>query len=212
MNQECNLNNLDKIRVEDIPKNRVIEIVGKKRIGKSTLIKDYLKANNLKYGIIFNPCIYEKYDTISSRPFIHFEYNSNIVQNLINIQKKNLKMGKNIEMFVVFDDIFCSKNTCETLKWLCENNRALNISVIFSSQLPIIGNYLRSSVDYTIYFSSYPKLLIKLNPLLNTKLIIKYIRQLNTCYKGLELTTGKSIIIHNYTGKVYFLNNYILFR
>jgi len=131
--------------------------------GKSYFIRwllreNYLSKNKWDFGIVFSNTAWENgnWDFIPKN-YVFEEYNEEVLKNLMQIQKNNLKKNINTQAFVIFDDALDDKDqfTSTTLKKLSIQLRHYNISLIISTQYPhLIPPRFRSNAMYSIFFDS----------------------------------------------------------
>jgi len=145
--------------------NPAICIIAKRGSGKSILVRDLLNyfKSKIPTGMIIAPtdkmnCYYGKFvpDT-----YIHYEYNSDIVQGLLNRQsimvdkwKEKKKQGKFVDprAFLVMDDCLSSKGKWDKDKCIREifmDGRHYKLTYILTMQFSLgLLPELRSNFDY----------------------------------------------------------------
>lgn len=136
--------------------------IAKRNSGKSTLIKDTLYYHqDIPLGTVISEseeenCFFGKF---IPPIFIHYEYSSELVENIIMRQKKIIKT-KNEEgytdldtrAFVIMDDCLANKSSWlkdKNIRRIFMNGRHLNIFYLLTMQYPLgIPPDLRTQVDW----------------------------------------------------------------
>lgn len=117
-------------------------INGRQGSGKSHLIKYLFRENSLSknkwdYGVVFCGTAWEKgsWDFLPEK-YVYEEYNEKVLENLMKLQKQNIKSGLNTSAFVVFDDCLDDEDQFNSvpLKKLSTTLRHFNITLIISTQ------------------------------------------------------------------------------
>lgn len=112
---------------------------GAQGAGKSHAIKYIMHKlrNTFKYGLVFTNTFFDDnpFDYIPSE-YIHPEYDEDVLNNLMDIQKKLIEKDVINEAFVIFDDCMDDPNQFQSsaLKRLTTQLRHYHITVIFSTQ------------------------------------------------------------------------------
>lgn len=154
-------------------------IIGKREDGKTQLIKDFIikmKNNNLVDSFVIFTTEYQKkaYDDlcVSTDKIITQQFNENIIENLINYQKKN----PTNKLMIIFDDLYMENKMISSKLFsdLMLNGRHYNIGTIMSNQFPRgYSPEVRNNIDmvmiykdefvsnqkrsYEYYFGTIPK-------------------------------------------------------
>ena len=156
---------LKKFQMSYIPDDAVVVFIGKRRTGKSLLLKDLLYYHqDIPVGTVISPteACNRFYSDIIPPLFIHDEFQSSIVQNVLKRQTKIInKIEKKAEpeyinadprSFLVFDDCLYD-NTWAKDKWVryvFMNGRHLKILFLVTMQYAMgIPPNLRTNIDYT---------------------------------------------------------------
>jgi hypothetical protein len=151
---------LKKFNMKSIQKDAVIAFLGKRRTGKSTLVKDFFYNNNdFGAGIIVSGT--EKLNSFFKdfvpSEFIHHRYSSELIQKVLDSQElilKHNKKGTNYidpSTFVVLDDCFHDDQwkRDEPMKEIMFNGRHYKICLLLTMQYPIgIPPAFRANIDY----------------------------------------------------------------
>jgi hypothetical protein len=156
--------------MKDVPENGVLLINGRRGSGKSFCLRDYLAHNQFPIGMVISPTeeCNRFYGHFIPKIFIHYEYKSDLVSNLIRRQKMVIKRRdrelKNFgrsdidpRAFLILDDCLASAqliNSDKALKWLFFNGRHAFITLILAFQFPLaLMPALRGQVDVCCMFS-----------------------------------------------------------
>jgi len=133
---------LDKLNLYEFTTHKILTlIIGKRQVGKRQLIKDFMvkmKNNNLVDTFVIFTCdnFKLKYNDICvSTDEITNINNKNIIENLLDYQKKN----PTNKLMIIFDDSISDKIilSSNALKELIFNARHYNIGIIISIQYPV---------------------------------------------------------------------------
>ena len=156
-----NILELNEFDMSKIGVDKVILIIGKRNIGKTVLIKDYLYHHRDKFpiGIIMNPTEKINFCYIKHIParFIHSSFDKSAIGRLIERQKiliKRIKDGElpsttNIHTFVVYDANLKDWKYDNIIRTLFMDGRDLHITFILSIQDPLrIPPGLLANTDY----------------------------------------------------------------
>jgi len=151
--------NLQKFNLKQIKHDSVVVLIGKRDTGKSFLCKDILYHHqNIPVGQVISgtESANEFYSDIVPGIFIHGEYKSQIIQNLLKRQKlaiNKLKENPNIDprSFLILDD--CLYDTSWTkdvhMRYLFMNGRHYKILFILTMQYALgIPPSFRTNIDY----------------------------------------------------------------
>jgi hypothetical protein len=150
---------------KDENKGPVIVLIGRRDTGKSFLVRDLLYHHqDIPVGTVISGTeagngFYSKY---VPKLFIHDEYNTNIIENILKRQKAVLKqINKNIKMynksnidprtFVILDDCLydSSWSRDKMMRLLFMNGRHWKVMLIITMQYPLgIPPNLRTNIDY----------------------------------------------------------------
>lgn len=146
-------------------KGPVIVMIGRRETGKSWLVKDLLYYHrDIPVGTVISGTEEGNgfYKTIVPKLFIHNEYNSFIIENILKCQKKKLKQSnKEFEQygrtsvdpraFVILDDVlYDAKWTKDKfMSFIFMNGRHWQIMLIITMQYSMgIPPRFRTNVDY----------------------------------------------------------------
>jgi hypothetical protein len=160
---------LDLFDLESIEFNSIIVLVGKRRSGKSYLLRNIMyNHRHMPLGTCIsatesaNPF----YADFIPKKFIHFRYNPAIVQGALKRQamlKKKLNKKHNVELkkivdsraFLILDDCIYDKTIKrdQTISEIFMNGRHVDLMFIITMQSPLgISPDARGNVDYAFIF------------------------------------------------------------
>lgn len=157
--------NLRKFDMSKVGKGSVIVMIGKRNTGKSFLVKDLLYyKRDVPIGVVISAtesanCFY---GDMMPKLFIHDEYNTEIVNNLVKrqkiaitkIQQQMAQYGKsNIDphAFLILDDLMYDTSWLrdQVIRSLFMNGRHYKMMFVITMQYSLgIPPALRSNVDY----------------------------------------------------------------
>jgi hypothetical protein len=150
---------IKKFNMNKITSDKVVVLIGKRNTGKSYLVKDILYHHqNIPVGqaISGTEAANEFYGSIIPKVFIHEEYTSQIIQNIIKRQKlmvEKLKQNPNMDprVFLILDDCLYdnswTKNT--DIRSIFMNGRHYKILFLLTMQYALgIPPNLRTNIDY----------------------------------------------------------------
>lgn len=145
-------------------KGPVIVLIGKRDTGKSYLVRDLLYYHReIPIGTVMSGTEEGNgfYGTMVPRCFIHHEYNSQIVANVLKRQKTILKqnkmneeLGKHTEdprAFVILDDCLYddSWSRDKLMRLMFMNGRHWKLMLVITMQYPLgVPPVLRTNIDY----------------------------------------------------------------
>lgn len=149
----------------DENKGPVIVFIGRRDVGKSYLVKDLLYHHqDIPIGLVISGTESANgfYGKIVPKMFIHHEYNTVLIQNIIQRQKLVIKqMTRDMELyrktsidpraFVILDDcLFDDKWTRDKMmRFLFLNGRHAKVMLIMTMQYPLgLSPILRTNLDY----------------------------------------------------------------
>ena len=148
-------------------KGPVIVLIGRRDTGKSFLVKDLLYYHqDIPVGTVISGTEASNgfYSSIVPKLFIHDEYNSAIIENILKRQKIVLKQIKKEEeaykkrsnidprAFVIMDDCLYDNSWSreKVMRLLFMNGRHWKIMLIITMQYPLgVPPNLRTNIDYT---------------------------------------------------------------
>ena len=156
---------LNRFNMEDLKDDKVVVLIGKRETGKSFLCKDILyRHRNIPVGTVISGTeegngFYGKH---VPKLFIHNEYNTAIVENVMKRQKQVLKqMQKEMttykrstidpRTFMILDDCLYDSSWAKDklMRLLFMNGRHWKIMLIITMQYPLgIPPNLRTNIDY----------------------------------------------------------------
>lgn len=161
---------LKKFKIKDMVPNATILVLGRRRSGKSWLLRDiFFYQKDIPMGLVFsgtedaNPFFADFIPDL----FIHSEYKPDIVETAIGSQSKKIKKAKDEgfenglapknRFFIILDDMLQDANLWKkerTMKTIFFNGRHYNIFFILTMQYPVgIGPELRSNIDYVFIYN-----------------------------------------------------------
>jgi len=155
---------LKKFNMASIKPNKKILFIGGTNTGKSVLIKDYLYYHQSEFPIVTLISPTEPYNKTFKNHvpaiFIHEQFSEELVEQLINRQKKISKdceddpsyINVNPCTAIIMDDCLADiklwKND-PNIKWIFENGRHANITLLMSMQYAVgIPPVLRANIQY----------------------------------------------------------------
>jgi len=150
---------LKKFDITQIKDDKVVVLIGKRDTGKSFLCKDILfYHNDIPVGQVISGTegANQFYSKIVPKLFIHEEFNSNIVQNMLKRQKLMMDKQRTSEQvdpraFLILDDCLYD-NTWAKDKWMRAvfmNGRHYKLLFMLTMQYALgIPPNLRTNIDY----------------------------------------------------------------
>jgi hypothetical protein len=153
---------IKKFDMKKIKRDGIIVFIGKRRTGKSTLVKDFFYHNNdFPAGMIISGSekLNEFFGDFVPKQFIYYEFKQELLQKALKGQEKIVEYNKkpenrrkiNPDFYLVMDDCF-HDNSWQKLKEMREiffNGRHFKICFLLTMQFPIgIPNYFRANIDY----------------------------------------------------------------
>lgn len=147
------ISNISLFDISILGKNSVILIIGKRAVGKTTLIKNIIKyKKEVDLCTIFDP-IKNEYNDLTIPYNIHEEYDEitifNLFKTVFNSEKKKLNL-------IILDNAiyFPFKKSSLIFKNLIVNNKINNTSLILSMQVSVANSYLAiDNIDYIFIFN-----------------------------------------------------------
>mgnify|MGYP004001329135 CR=1 FL=1 len=154
------------------PKGPVIALIGKRDTGKSYLVKDMLYYHqDIPIGTVISGTEEGTgfYGELIPKLFIHYEYNTEIIANILKRQKKVVKKATNLmnyykknkidpgknnidpRAFVIMDDcLFDNKWASDKrMRFLFMNGRHWKAMLVITMQYPLgMPPILRTNIDY----------------------------------------------------------------
>ena len=135
-------------------------ICGRQGSGKSHLINWLMRENSLSdtafdYGIVITNTAFEGSFPYIPQKYIFETFNPETVENLMNIQKKNVEKGIHKQAFILFDDALDDPEqwTSPCIKRLTTQLRHYDISIIISTQYPhLVPPRVRANCMYSLFF------------------------------------------------------------
>lgn len=162
---------LKKFKIKSILPDATILCLGRRRSGKSWLVRDIFYHNkHIPSGVVFS-------GTEEASPFfsdfipdcfIHSEYDPELIECIMNKQKKKIRDAKlsgrsstgklpSNNTFIVLDDMLHDAQNWKkekTIKNIFFNGRHYNFMFILTMQYPLgITPELRSNIDYIFIFN-----------------------------------------------------------
>ncbi len=151
----------------DENKGPVIVMIGRRDTGKSFLVKDLLYHHqNIPVGTVISGTEAGNgfYGSVVPKMFIHDEYNSVIIENILKRQKMMLKQVKREETnfgkgrsridpraFVILDDCLYDNKWAndKLMRFLFMNGRHWKVMLIITMQYPLgVPPNLRTNIDF----------------------------------------------------------------
>jgi hypothetical protein len=146
-------------------KGPVVVLIGKRDTGKSFLVRDLLfHHQGIPIGTVISGTEEGNgfYGTMVPHLFIHNEYNTAIIENILKRQRKVLKtMNREFELynkstidpraFVILDDCLFDNSWARDkfMRFLFMNGRHWKVMLIITMQYPLgIPPILRTNIDY----------------------------------------------------------------
>lgn len=148
--------NIKKFDIKQIPNDSTMVFIGKRRTGKSFLMKDILyHKRNIPAGIVIShtETLSPFFQNFIPKMFIHNEYDPKILSDIFTRQKKAKDENwANPECFLVMDDCLSDSKNWSRDKFLKEvfyNGRHYKILYLLAMQEPMgIPPGLRGNIDY----------------------------------------------------------------
>ena len=143
---------LEKFDLNNLPKNAIFFVIGKRATGKSTLIKDLYNHYNPDISMVFSGGENSKlfYDEICKpKDIIREKYNDNLVSDLIPATQEE---AKKLRCLITENAVQESSQVKDAkfYKDIIYNSRSYNIIFINGVQIGIaLDDGLRSNIDYT---------------------------------------------------------------
>lgn len=157
--------NLRKFSMKTIPQDAVCVFIGRRRTGKSTLVRDLLfHHQDLPMGCVISGTEESNgfFKKMVPPMFIHGEYNPIILANFVKRQKlvmqkiqqdgdRGVKSNLDPRAFLILDDCMYDDSWThdKNIRYLFMNGRWLKVFFIITMQFPLgIQPALRTNVDY----------------------------------------------------------------
>jgi hypothetical protein len=157
--------NLRKFQMKDIPQDAVAIFIGRRRTGKSTLVKDLLfHHQNMPLGTVISGTEESNgfFKKMIPPIFIHGEYNAVILANFVKRQKlvmqrimqdqdRGVVSKLDPRSFLILDDCMYDDSWThdKNIRYLFMNGRWLKVFFLITMQFPLgIQPSLRTNVDY----------------------------------------------------------------
>lgn len=162
---------LRKFKIKDIVPNATILLLGRRRSGKSWLVRDiFYHHRDIPSGLIFsgtedaNPF----FGDFVPDSFIHSQYDPELISRVLMKQGKKVRDARKQKLakdgllpsnrfFVVLDDMLADASSWKKEKTVQEiffNGRHFNLFFILTMQYPLgIPPALRSNIDYVFIFN-----------------------------------------------------------
>ena len=157
--------NLRKFQMKDIPQDAVAIFIGRRRTGKSTLVKDLLfHHQNMPLGTVISGTEESNgfFKKMIPPIFIHGEYNPVILANFVKRQKlvmqkimqdqdRGVQSKLDPRSFLILDDCMYDDSWThdKNIRYLFMNGRWLKVFFLITMQFPLgIQPSLRTNVDY----------------------------------------------------------------
>ena len=157
--------NLRKFDMKMIPQDAVVVFIGRRRTGKSTLLRDLLfHHKDMPMGTVISGTEESNsfFGKMIPKLFIHGEYNPTILSNYVkrqqNIMKRIMKDQQNgitskidPRSFLVLDDCMYDDSWThdKNIRYIFMNGRWIKVLFLITMQFPLgIPPALRTNVDY----------------------------------------------------------------
>jgi hypothetical protein len=157
--------NLRKFDMKMIPQDAVVVFIGRRRTGKSTLLRDLLfHHKDMPLGTVISGTEESNsfFGKIIPKLFIHGEYNPTILANYVKRQKlimakimKEQQMGGTSRIdprsFLILDDCMYDDSWThdKNIRYIFMNGRWIKVLFLITMQFPLgIPPALRTNVDY----------------------------------------------------------------
>ena len=158
--------NLRKFSMKSVPQDAVVVFIGRRRTGKSTLVRDLLfHHQDIPMGCVISGTEESNgfFKKIVPPMFIHGEYSPIILANFVKRQKlvsqrleqdreKGIRTNLDPRAFMILDDCMYDDSWThdKNIRYLFMNGRHLKVFFIITMQFPLgIQPALRTNVDYT---------------------------------------------------------------
>lgn len=153
-----------------IGSDATVVVFGKRRTGKSWIIRDllYRKRNVFNHGLVISKTKFNGFwQNYFPSNVVHGNYDPAIIENFMKIQlkimeqnEKNPQQKINPNAVIVLDDVIADKHVryCDTLAALFYNGRHFNISLYLASQYVFgIPPGLRGNADFVFNLAMMQK-------------------------------------------------------
>jgi hypothetical protein len=150
---------LKKFNINDVKDDKVVVLIGKRDTGKSFLCRDLLYYHNdIPAGQVISGTegANQFYSKIVPKLFIHGEYNTNIIQNMLKRQKLMLEKQQSGEQvdpraFLILDDCLYDNTWAKDkhMRSIFMNGRHYKLLFMLTMQYALgIPPNLRTNIDY----------------------------------------------------------------
>ncbi len=154
---------LKKFNMKWVGDNKIIIFLGKRNVGKSVLVLDYLYHHqDFPLGTVISPTddYNGTYKPHIPSIFIHEEYSAELIEQALNRQKdicRNCRLdpkykGIDPRAFIILDDCLADGDAWvrdKNIKWIFMNGRHAQVTFILTMQYPMgIPPNLRTNVDW----------------------------------------------------------------
>ena len=163
---------LKKFNMKLVGDNKIIIFIGKRNVGKSVLVLDYLYHHqDFPLGTVISPTDDYNFTYKPHIPsiFIHDEFTPELIEQALTRQKdicRNCRLdpkykGIDPRAFIILDDCLADSDSWardKNIKWIFMNGRHAQVTFILTMQYPMgITPNLRTNVDW-IFICKEPKI------------------------------------------------------
>lgn len=144
------------LEMKSVKPNSVYLFLGRRKSGKTTNIVSILKhfSNSFDWGVVFcgSVATAQQYANHIPSNFIHNNFDTDLIQKLIDRQESKRKAGFQLDrIFILADDCAFAQKSFKTpaIKSLCFNGRHYNITFFLSLQYALgILPSIRGQIDF----------------------------------------------------------------
>lgn len=137
--------------------NRIFCVVGKRNTGKSVVIRNIIfhLSSQIDFAVLVSPTESTRQEcgVFMPRTWIHSSYNPDMIQGLVDVQKRSTMMGRARKVLLILDDLLYDNRLfkSEAIREIFLNGRHLSITLVISAQYAVaIPPMYRSNTDIVI--------------------------------------------------------------